>query len=106
MFCVCAAVRFGKYTPMRSKDKKVQIFVNGKPQQQQAAHAWAGDGVCGTRVMSVQLVLLWSGQHLCGAVCVRRICWQEIIRSVSFQQQHGGCRPAVFDCPATTQHLQ
>jgi hypothetical protein len=26
-----AAVRFGKYTPMRSKDKKVQIFVNGKP---------------------------------------------------------------------------
>jgi phosphatidate phosphatase PAH1 len=28
-------VRFGKYTPMRSKDKKVQIFVNGKQQQQQ-----------------------------------------------------------------------
>lgn len=27
---VCLAVRFGKYTPMRSKDKKVQIFVNGE----------------------------------------------------------------------------
>eukprot|EP00775_Hariotina_reticulata_P010409 gene10409-10567_t len=23
-------VRFGKYTPMRSKDKKVQIFINGE----------------------------------------------------------------------------
>lgn len=27
--CGCA-VRFGKYTPMRSKDKKVHILINGE----------------------------------------------------------------------------
>jgi len=27
------AVRFGKYTPMRSKDKKVQICINGENQR-------------------------------------------------------------------------
>lgn len=49
---LCLAVRFGKYTPMRSKDKKVQIFVNG---EQQPCTAWRG-------MVKLQLLfdLLWG----------------------------------------------
>jgi hypothetical protein len=75
---VLPAVRFGKYTPMRSKDKRVQILINGElsmsPKQQAEAmdstSAPAAAARCNSAMAVIAALPVWRNceQATCGTM--------------------------------------